>query len=319
VRAGGFVAYACIEEYNYTITPQEAGSADQQALDKAAVLAEALPYIRQFSGKTVVIKYGGAAMAAADLKDAVMQDIALMKYVGMHPIVVHGGGPEVSQMARKMGIEPQFVDGLRVTDAATMTIAQMVLVGKTNREIVTHLCAHGVKAVGLSGQDAGLIRAVRHLHRSAETGEMVDLGFVGDVAAVDTEVLTTLTTAGFVPVIAPIGAGPGGQPYNINADTVAGAIAAALKAEKLVLLTDVEGVRADKDDPSSVMSRVTAQEVHAWIARGKLEGGMIPKLQCCLTALEGGVNRVHIIDGRVPHSLLLEIFTDEGVGTMVIK
>jgi len=292
---------------------------DQQALDKAAVLAEALPYIRQFSGKTVVIKYGGAAMAAADLKDAVMQDIALMKYVGMHPIVVHGGGPEVSQMARKMGIEPQFVDGLRVTDAATMTIAQMVLVGKTNREIVTHLCAHGVKAVGLSGQDAGLIRAVRHLHRSAETGEMVDLGFVGDVAAVDTEVLTTLTTAGFVPVIAPIGAGPGGQPYNINADTVAGAIAAALKAEKLVLLTDVEGVRADKDDPSSVMSRVTAQEVHAWIARGKLEGGMIPKLQCCLTALEGGVNRVHIIDGRVPHSLLLEIFTDEGVGTMVIK
>lgn len=292
---------------------------DQQALDKAAVLAEALPYIRQFSGKTVVIKYGGAAMAAADLKAAVMQDIALMKYVGMHPIVVHGGGPEVSEMARKMGIEPQFVDGLRVTDAATMAIAQMVLVGKTNREIVTHLCAQGVKAVGLSGQDAGLIRAVRHLHRSAETGEMVDLGYVGDVASVDTEVLTALTRAGFVPVIAPIGVGPGGQPYNINADTVAGAIAAAMQAEKLVLLTDVEGVRADKDDPSSVLSRVTAQEVQAWIARGKLEGGMIPKLQCCLTALEGGVNRVHIIDGRVPHSLLLEIFTDEGVGTMVIK
>ncbi len=292
---------------------------DQQALDKAAVLAEALPYIRQFSGKTVVIKYGGAAMAAADLKAAVMQDIALMKYVGMHPIVVHGGGPEVSEMARKMGIEPQFVDGLRVTDAATMAIAQMVLVGKTNREIVTHLCAQGVKAVGLSGQDAGLIRAVRHLHRSAETGEMVDLGYVGDVASVDTEVLTALTRAGFVPVIAPIGVGPGGQPYNINADTVAGAIAAAMQAEKLVLLTDVEGVRADKGDPSSVLSRVTAQEVQAWIARGKLEGGMIPKLQCCLTALEGGVNRVHIIDGRVPHSLLLEIFTDEGVGTMVIK
>ncbi len=292
---------------------------DQQALDKAAVLAEALPYIRQFSGKTVVIKYGGAAMAAADLKAAVMQDIALMKYVGMHPIVVHGGGPEVSQMARKMGIESQFVDGLRVTDAATMEIAQMVLVGKTNREIVTHLCAQGVKAVGLSGQDAGLIRAVRHLHRSAQTGEMVDLGFVGDVAAVDTEVLSALTAAGFVPVIAPIGVGPGGQPYNINADTVAGAIAAAMKAEKLVLLTDVEGVRADKDDPSSLLSRVTAQEVQAWMARGKLEGGMIPKLQCCLTALEGGVNRVHIIDGRVPHSLLLEIFTDEGVGTMVIK
>lgn len=292
---------------------------DQQALDKAAVLAEALPYIREFSGKTVVIKYGGAAMAAADLKAAVMQDIALMKYVGMHPIVVHGGGPEVSELARRMGIEPQFVDGLRVTDAATMEIAQMVLVGKTNREIVTHLVAQGVKAVGLSGQDAGLIRAARHLHRSRETGEMVDLGFVGDVAAVDTEVLTTLTTAGYVPVIAPIGVGPGGQPYNINADTVAGAIAAAMKAEKLVLLTDVEGVRADKDDPSSLLSRVTAQEVKSWIARGRLQGGMIPKLQCCLTALEGGVNRVHIIDGRVPHSLLLEIFTDEGVGTMVVK
>lgn len=292
---------------------------DQIALDKAAVLAEALPYIRQFSGKTVVIKYGGAAMAAADLKAAVMQDIALMKYVGMHPIVVHGGGPEVSNMARQMGIEPQFVDGLRVTDAATMAIAQMVLVGKTNREIVTHLGAQGVKAVGLSGQDGGLIRAARHLHRSARTGEMVDLGFVGDVASVDTAVLETLTTAGYVPVIAPIGLGPGGQPYNINADTVAGAIAAALKAEKLVLLTDVEGVRADKDDPGSLLSRVTAQEVQSWIARGKLEGGMIPKLQCCITALEGGVNRVHIIDGRVPHSLLLEIFTDEGVGTMVIR
>ncbi|WP_209467573.1 acetylglutamate kinase [Symbiobacterium terraclitae] len=288
------------------------------ALDKAAVLAEALPYIRQFSGKTVVIKYGGAAMAAADLKAAVMQDIALMKYVGMHPIVVHGGGPEVSGMAKQMGIEPRFVDGLRVTDAATMAIAQMVLVGKTNREIVTHLVEQGVKAVGLSGQDGGLIRAVRHLHRS-RTGEMVDLGFVGDVAAVDTAVLETLTAAGYVPVIAPIGLGPGGQPYNINADTVAGAIAAALKAEKLVLLTDVEGVRADKDDPGSLLSRVTAQEVQGWIARGKLEGGMIPKLQCCITALEGGVNRVHIIDGRVPHSLLLEIFTDEGVGTMVIK
>jgi N-acetylglutamate kinase (EC 2.7.2.8) len=292
---------------------------NQMALDKAAVLAEALPYIRQFSGKTVVIKYGGAAMAAADLKAAVMQDIALMKYVGMHPVVVHGGGPEVSSMARQMGIEPRFVDGLRVTDAETMAIAQMVLVGKTNREIVTHLCAQGVKAVGLSGQDAGLIRAVPHRHRSARTGEEVDLGFVGDVAAVDTAVLETLTTAGYVPVIAPIGLGPEGQPYNINADTVAGAIAAALKAEKLVLLTDVEGVRADRDDPGSLLSRVTVQEIREWMADGRLEGGMIPKLQCCITALEAGVNRVHIIDGRVPHSLLLEIFTHEGVGTMVVK
>ncbi len=292
---------------------------NQQVIDKAAVLAEALPYIRQFSGKTVVIKYGGAAMAAADLKDAVMQDIALMKYVGMNPIVVHGGGPEVSAMSKQMGLESKFVDGLRVTDAATVAIAQMVLVGKTNREIVTHLVEQGIKAVGLSGQDGGLIRATKHLHLSAKTGEMVDLGFVGDVASIDVSVLETLTRAGFVPVIAPIGLGPGGQPYNINADTVAGAVASALNAEKLVLLTDVEGVRADKDDPSSLLTRITVQEVESWMVQGKLEGGMIPKLECCLTALAGGVNRVHIIDGRVPHSLLLEIFTNRGVGTMVIK
>ncbi|MFZ5824871.1 MAG: acetylglutamate kinase [Bacillota bacterium] len=288
-------------------------------IDKAAVLAEALPYIRQFSGKTVVIKYGGAAMAAADLKDAVMQDIALMKYVGMNPIVVHGGGPEVSAMSKQMGLESKFIDGLRVTDGATVAIAQMVLVGKTNREIVTHLVGQGIKAVGLSGQDGGLIRASKHLHVSAKTGETVDLGYVGDVAAVDTSILHALTGAGFVPVIAPIGLGPGGQPYNINADTVAGAVASALGAEKLVLLTDVEGVRADKDDPNSLLSRITVQEVKSWMAKGRLEGGMIPKLECCLTALEGGVNRVHIIDGRVPHSLLLEVFTDRGVGTMVIK
>lgn len=294
-------------------------SVEVQAIDKAAVLAEALPYIRRFSGKTVVIKYGGAAMAAADLKDAVMQDIALMKYVGMNPIVVHGGGPEVSAMSKKLGLESTFIDGLRVTDAATMEIAQMVLVGKTNREIVTHLGRQGIKAVGLSGQDAGLIKAVRHIHRSVKTGESVDLGHVGDVASVDVSVLQSLTQAGFVPVISPIGLGPDGEAYNINADTVAGAVAAALNAEKLVLLTDVEGVRADKDDPASLLSRVTVDEVRGWMAQGKLEGGMIPKLQCCLTALEAGVNRVHIIDGRVRHSLLLEIFTDKGVGTMVIR
>jgi acetylglutamate kinase len=290
-----------------------------QGLDKAAVLAEALPYIRKFSGKTVVIKYGGAAMAAADLKDAVMQDIALMKYVGMNPIVVHGGGPEVSNMSKRLGLEARFVDGLRVTDAATMEVAQMVLVGKTNREIVTHLGQHGVKAVGLSGHDGGLVRATKHVHLSVKTGEAADLGFVGDVSEISVDVLESLTQAGFVPVISPIGLGPKGESYNINADTVAGEVAAALKAEKLVLLTDVEGVRADKDDPSSLLARVTAEEINGWMARGKIEGGMIPKLQCCLTALEAGVNRVHIIDGRVRHSLLLEIFTDKGSGTMVIR
>ncbi len=292
---------------------------NQNALDKAAVLVEALPYIRRFSGKTVVIKYGGAAMAASDLKEAVMQDVALMKYVGMNPILVHGGGPEVSAMSRRLGLQATFVDGLRVTDAATMEVAQMVLVGKTNRAIVTHLGRHGIKAVGLSGQDGGLIRASKRLHRSSKTGEPVDLGYVGDVQEIDVSVIESLTAAGFVPVIAPVGLGPEGEPYNINADTVAGAIAAALRAEKLVLLTDVEGVRADKDDPSSLLSTVTAEQIRNWIEAGRLEGGMIPKLQCCLTALEAGVSRVHIIDGRVPHSLLLEVFTDKGVGTMVIK
>ncbi len=292
---------------------------NQWVIDKAAVLAEALPYIRRFSGKTVVIKYGGAAMAAADLKDAVMQDIALMKYVGMNPIVVHGGGPEVSAMSKKLGIESRFVDGLRVTDAETMQIAQMVLIGKTSREIVTHLGRNGIKAVGLSGHDGGLIKATRHLHRSIKTGDIVDIGFVGDVTEIDVSVLESLTQAGFVPVIAPIGVGSEGESYNINADTVAGEIAAALKAEKLVLLTDVEGVRADKDDPASLLNRVTVDEITGWMSQGKIEGGMIPKLECCLTALAAGVNRVHIIDGRVPHSLLLEIFTDKGVGTMVIK
>ena len=291
----------------------------QEYIDKAAVLAEALPYIRSFAGKTVVVKYGGAAMAAADLKNAVMQDIALMKFVGMNPVVVHGGGPEVSSMSKKMGLETKFIDGLRVTDAATMEVAQMVLVGKTNREIVTHLNAHGAKAVGLSGHDGGLLKARKRFHQIVKTGEFADLGFVGDVVGVDVDVIESLTRAGFIPVIAPIGLGEGNQSYNINADTVAGEVAAALKAEKLVLLTDVEGVRADKDDPASLMSRITAQEVASWMTAGKLEGGMIPKIEACLRALDAGVGRVHIIDGRVPHSLLLEVFTDKGVGTMVIK
>lgn len=291
----------------------------KEYIDKAAVLAEALPYIRKFAGKTVVVKYGGAAMAAADLKDAVMQDIALMKFCGMNPVVVHGGGPDVSAMSKKMGLETKFIDGLRVTDAATIEVAQMVLVGKTNREIVTHLNGHGARAVGLSGHDAGLIRATKRYHHIVKTGESVDLGFVGDVAAIDADVIASLTNAGFVPVIAPIGVGPGGQSYNINADTVAGEVAAALQAEKLVLLTDVEGVRADKDDPASLLSRITAHEIESLMQSGKLEGGMIPKIEACLKALEAGVNRVHVIDGRVPHSLLLEVFTDQGVGTMVVR
>lgn len=294
------------------------GAGVQQYIDKAAVLVEALPYIRSFAGKTVVVKYGGAAMVAADLREAVMQDIVLMKFVGMNPVVVHGGGPEVSEMMKRLGKEPVFVDGLRVTDEETMAIAQMVLVGKTNKAIVAALNAQGGRAVGLSGHDGGLIRATRHLHRTRDGG-YVDLGYVGDVAGIDTGVIASLIGAGFIPVIAPIGVGEDGHAYNINADTVAGELAAALGAEKLVLLTDVEGIRADPRDPRSKVSRITAAEIAQWLREGRLEGGMIPKVEACLRALAAGVPRVHIIDGRVPHALLLEIFTDEGIGTMVVR
>jgi acetylglutamate kinase len=289
------------------------------ARDKAAILVEALPYIRRFAGQTVVLKYGGAAMAAANLKQAVMQDVALMKFVGMHPVVVHGGGPEVSAMMERLGKKAEFVDGLRVTDAETVEIAQMVLVGKTNREIVAALNAQGVPAVGLSGQDASLLVARKHIHRSVKTGELVDLGFVGDVSAVNTRLIRDLTAAGYVPVIAPIAVGEGGQAFNVNADTVAGEVAAALGAQKLVLLTDVEGVRADPKDPATLVSKLSGREIARWLQEGKLEGGMIPKVEACLRALDGGVNQVHIIDGRVPHSMLLEVFTDQGVGTMVVR
>lgn len=289
------------------------------AHDKVAILVEALPYIRRFAGQTVVIKYGGAAMAAANLKQAVMQDVAFLKYVGMHPVVVHGGGPEVSGMMQRLGKQAEFVDGLRVTDLETVEIAQMVLHGKTNREIVAALNSQGVPAIGISGQDASLLVAQQHVHRSVKTGELVDVGFVGDIRAINTRLIKDLTAAGYVPVISPIGVGEGGQAYNINADTVAGEVAAALGAAKLVLLTDVEGVRTDAKDPATLVPRLTEREIRHWLKEGKLEGGMIPKVEACLRALEGGVGQVHIIDGRVPHSLLLEVFTDKGVGTMVVR
>jgi len=290
---------------------------EQEAVDKAAVLVEALPYIRRFTGKTVVIKYGGAAMAAAGLKAAVMQDVAIMKFVGINPVVVHGGGPEISAMVKRAGKVPQFVDGLRVTDAETMEIAQMVLVGKTNREIVAALNAEGARAIGLSGQDGRLTTAVKRHHVKAN-GETVDLGFVGDVAKIDARILVDLTHAGYIPVVAPVGADERGQPYNINADTVAGELAAALGADKLVLLTDVEGVRADKNDPNSLVTELRRGTVEEWMRSNQLEGGMIPKVEACLRAIDGGVAQVHIIDGRVPHALLLEVFTDRGIGTMVL-
>jgi acetylglutamate kinase len=289
----------------------------QDIIEKASVLIEALPYIRSFANKTIVVKYGGAAMAAADLQSAVMQDIALMKFCGMKPVVVHGGGAEISAVSQKMGIEPKFIDGFRFTDNETMQIVQMALIGKTNREIVAKLNQQGARSIGLSGHDGYLIKAKKRKHCEVKSGKELDLGFVGEVTAINKQLIETLTESGYVPVIAPVGVDENGQAYNVNADIAAGEIAAALKAEKLVFLTDVEGIRKNKTDAKSVVSHITVAEAKEWIANGQLEGGMIPKLESCFIALQGGTQRVHIIDGRVPHSMLLEIFTNKGIGTMV--
>lgn len=281
------------------------------ALEKTSILIEALPYIREFYGKTVVIKYGGHAMQSCELKKAVMQDVVLMHLVGMRPVLVHGGGPEITQMMERLGKKPEFIQGQRVTDAETMEIVEMVLVGKINKEIVAEINRLGGRAVGLCGKDGMLIEAEK------QSGD-VELGFVGQVRRINPGIIETLIGEGYIPVVAPIGVGPEGESYNINADYVAGELAAALKAHKLVLLTDVEGILADKKDPSSLLSAVEVTRVPELIEAGIISGGMIPKVQCCIRALEGGVARTHIIDGRVPHSILLEIFTDKGIGTMVV-
>jgi acetylglutamate kinase len=280
-----------------------------EVLEKAHVLAEAMPYIREFSGKTVVIKYGGHAMEDPALADLFAQDVVLMRLVGMNPVVVHGGGPQISELMRRLGKEPEFVDGLRVTDAESVDIVRMALVGKVNRDIVAALNQHGSYAVGLSGEDAGLI-----------TVEMRDerLGFVGDVAEIDPSIVHKLCNEELIPVIATVGVDDIGQAYNINADAVAGAIALALQAEKLVYLTDVAGVYADYPDESSLVTGIDAAGLEDLLAAGKADGGMIPKLESCLAALRGGVRRAHILDGRIPHALLLEFFTREGIGTMVL-
>jgi acetylglutamate kinase len=278
------------------------------AHEKAAILAEALPYIREFSGRTVVIKYGGHAMEDPALADLFAQDVVLMRLVGMSPVVVHGGGPQISDLMRRLGKEPEFVDGLRVTDAETVDIARMALVGKVNREIVASLNQHGSYAVGLSGEDAGLIRVEPRDER---------LGFVGQVTQIDPTILDRLVREELIPVIATIGMGEGGQAYNVNADTVAGAIAESLEAEKLVYLTDVSGVYESYPDEDSLISRTDAAGLEALVEQGKADKGMIPKLLSCVQALRNGVNRAHILDGRMPHALLLEFFTREGIGTMV--
>jgi acetylglutamate kinase len=279
-----------------------------EVLEKAHVLAEALPYIRAFSGKTVVIKYGGHAMDDPALADLFAQDVVLMRLVGMNPVVVHGGGPQISDLMRRLGKVPEFVDGLRVTDAESIDIVRMALVGKVNREIVAALNQHGSYAVGLSGEDAGLIKVEMRDER---------LGFVGDVTSIDASIVQKLCNEELIPVIATVGVDELGQAYNINADTVAGAIALELQAEKLVYLTDVHGIYADYPDESSLINHTDASGLEQLLAGGKADGGMIPKLESCLQAQRGGVRSAHILDGRIPHALLLEFFTREGIGTMV--
>ena len=281
------------------------------AADKAAVLVEALPYIRRFAGQVAVIKYGGNALAGASDHDALAlfaQDVVLMRQVGMRPVVVHGGGPQISELMQRLGKEPEFRNGLRVTDAETVDIARMVLTGQVNPQLVSAINVHGPLAVGVSGQDAGMIRAVP---RDAA------LGFVGDVVGINPMILQGLLDEGFVPVVATIGTDDAGQAYNINADTVAGAIAEALGAEKLVYLTDIEGLRRVVDDAASLIRQTTPDELDGLMADGTIAGGMIPKVESCVHAVRTGVRRAHILDGRIPHVLLLELFTDEGIGTMV--
>jgi acetylglutamate kinase len=281
------------------------------ALGKAGVLVEALPYIRRFAGQIVVVKYGGNALAGASDDDALAlfaQDIVLMHQVGMRPVVVHGGGPQISHLMTRLGKVTEFRNGLRVTDAETVEIARMVLIGQVNPQLVSAINVHGPLAVGVSGEDAGLIEAVA---RDPE------LGFVGDVARVNPGILERMVADGFIPVVATIGTDASGQPYNINADTVAGRIAEALGAEKLVYLTDIEGLRRVVDDPATLIRQTTPDELDALMADGTIAGGMIPKVESCVAAVRAGVRRAHILDGRIPHVLLLEVFTDEGIGTMV--
>ena len=281
---------------------------------RAEVLLEALPYIREFRGKTVVIKYGGAAMERADLKEPFALDVILLRLVGMKPVIVHGGGPQIGSLMKRLGKEPKFVGGMRVTDEETVEIVEMVLVGKINTEIVGLINHHGGKAVGLSGKDAGLLLARKRKHR-LPTGEEVDLGLVGEVDLVNVEPIRLLEDNGFIPVIAPVGVGSEGETYNINADLVAGEVAAALGAEKLIHLTDVQGIL---DSAGKLVSTLSRKEAERLVTAGVIDGGMLPKVESALRALEGGTAKAHIIDGRVPHAILLELFTREGVGTEIV-
>ena len=288
-------------------------------IDRARVLIEALPYIRRFNGATIVVKYGGHAMVDEKLKHDFALDIILMKYVGMNPVVVHGGGPQIGDFLKRLSIESEFVDGMRVTDRQTMDVVEMVLVGKVNKEIVTLINQNGGSAVGLSGKDGHLISAkkMKYLKRGGEdqAPEIIDMGMVGEITSVDNGILVTTMESEFIPVIAPVGSGKEGETYNINADLVAGEIASSLSARKLVLLTDTEGVL---DEKGTLISTLKVEEARELIGEGTIKGGMIPKVKCCLDALSAGVGKAHIIDGRAPHAILLEILTKIGVGTEII-
>jgi acetylglutamate kinase len=291
----------------------------KEGIEKAKILIESLPYIREFYNKTVVIKYGGHAMVDEELKKNFALDIILMKYIGINPVIVHGGGPQINKVLDKMQIKPSYVEGMRVTDTETMDVVEMVLVGKVNKEIVGLINQHGGKAVGLSGRDGDLIRAKKMTIQKSQAvdapPELIDLGRVGEVTQVNPDILQTIDAQDFIPVIAPVGVGEDNFTYNINADLVAGAVASQLKAEKLILLTDVAGV-LDKD--SKLIPSLSNQETDQLLASGAIAGGMIPKVKCCQSALAAGVTKTHIIDGRVEHATLLEIFTDQGVGTEIV-
>ena len=286
---------------------------DLDFINKANILIEALPYIQRLWGKTIVIKYGGNAMVNEDLTRKILEDVTLLKYVGINPILVHGGGPEINAMLSRVGVHSEFHNGLRITDDATMEIVQMVLAGKLNKNIAAQIGTLGGKAIGLCGKDAGLIQVTK----KPPLPDGVDLGHVGDIVKVNTKLLNALCADEYIPVISTVGVDAAGESYNINADTAASAIATALKAEKLMFLTDVDGIRMDPADPRTLISAISVSEIEELISSGVITGGMIPKVQGCVSAVVNGVNRVHILDGTIPHPIILEIFTDKGIGTMV--
>lgn len=291
-------------------------------METVNVLIEALPYIKKFHKKKILIKYGGHAMIDEGAMESTARDTVLLKYVGMEPIVVHGGGPEISRSMAKIGKEPEFIEGLRITDKETMDIVKMVLVGKINTEIVSKICLHGGKGVGLSGEDSKLIEANKkapHIVFDSSTGEerLVDLGHVGEIKSINPSLLDVLTDNDYVPIISPIGVDNEGETLNLNADTVAGGIASEVDAEKLIILTDVPGILEDPSDPDSLIKKINIQEIKEFIKEGIITEGMLPKTMTCINAIERGVSSAHIIDGRVKHSLLLEIFTKKGIGTMI--